>query len=142
MAGQGIPLSHLARPEVPGALERMGRGMTDLYEPLLSLLYSQTDPAQQQRFDAQRKQEEAMYLRGLLGDSIPEDLRGAVPDVWRGLGQSAPFLALGPAGGLQSLAPQALVRAAASLLGFSVAGQPVASSPELWAHFTAPTEDR
>jgi len=118
--------------ESPSPLARIGRGMADLYEPAASLYYGMTNPARQKHYDAQRKIDEALYLRGLLGTTIPEPLRGAVPDVWRSLGQSAPFFALGPAGGLSSLTSKGLAKAAGSTASWAALGQPAMSVPDIW----------
>ena len=125
--------------EPPNAIERIGRGMADMYEPAKSLYYGLLGrPGQQEQYDAQRKQEEALYLRGLLGAGIPEQLRGAVPDVWRAVGQSAPFFALGPAGGLSGLTRQGIAKAAGNTLGWATFGQPATYAPELWDYFNQP----
>ena len=128
----------------PSPLARIGRGMSDIYEPIYSYLLGhpipdlQTDTSNpgyaqaQQQYDAQRKADEAIYLRGLLGTAIPAQLRGAVPDIWRSLGQAAPFFALGPLGGLPSLTGRGVASAAANVLGYSAIGQPLSSAPELW----------
>jgi hypothetical protein len=121
--------------EPPNQLARIGRGMSDLTEPVASLYYGLTDPAKQKQYDAQRKSDEALYLRGLLGTSIPEQLRGAVPDIWRAVGQSAPFFALGPMGGLRSLTASGITNAAANTLGYAAIGQPLMYAPELWDYW-------
>ena len=125
--------------EQPNPLERIGRGMADIYEPAKSLYDGLLGlPGQQEQYDAQRKQDQALYLRGLLGTGIPEQLRGAVPDVWRAVGQSAPFFALGPAGGLSGLTRQGIAKAAGNTLGWATFGQPATYAPELWDYFNQP----
>jgi len=109
--------------------------MSDLCEPLASLYYGATDPTKQQTYDSQRKSDEALYLRGLLGTSIPEQLRGAVPDTWCAVGQSAPFFALGPLGGLSGLTRAEITNAAANTLGYAAIGQPLMYAPELWDYW-------
>lgn len=138
-------LANMAALEPPGKLARIGRGMADLYEPIYSHLLANPDPevvqaetdrrpyaVAQQAYDAQAKANEALYLRGLLGTAIPEQLRGAVPDIWRGVGQAAPFFAMGPLGGLRSLGLRDMTSAAANTLGWSAIGQPAMYAPEIW----------
>ena len=132
----------------PGVMARIGRGMTDLYEPIYSYLLGHPMPGSgadindpsyaqaQQQYDAQRKTDEAIYLRGLLGTAIPEQLRGAVPDIWRAAGQALPFFALGPMGGLESLTGRGIAGAAANTLGYAAVAQPAMYTPELWDYFT------
>ncbi len=129
-----IPDSMLPQGNIqpPSALARIGRGFTDMYEPVVSAWYGLTNPAMQKQYDAQRDQNDALYLRGLLGTAIPPNLRGAVPDLWRGLGQAAPLFPLGPLGGIRSLAAKDLANLAAWTVGGQAIGQPLMSAPELW----------
>ena len=129
----------MALGERPSPVERIGRGMSDLYEPIVSAYLRLTDPNGQKQYDAQREADVAQYLRGLLGNTaIPEQLRGAVPDLWRGVGQNVPFFALGPMGGLRSLSSAGVTSAAAQTLGGTAALQPLMHAPELWDYPNAP----
>jgi hypothetical protein len=86
--------------EKPSALVSIGRGMTDMYEPIWSYLLA---PEARKQYDAQRKTDEALYTRGFLGTTTPgqsngaasgnsdvsRDVRTNTPDMWRDLGRQA-----------------------------------------------------
>ena len=135
----GMTLADLAAgmQEQPSPLARIGRGMTDLYQPAVSLFYGLFGgPGQQKQYDAQRQSDENLYLQGLLGGTgVPTQLRGAVPDLWRGVGQAAPFFAAGPLGGLRALTVPELANAAAWTMGGTAIGQPLTSIGDLWNYF-------
>src|SRR5207245_2360250 len=68
--------------EAPSPLASIGRGMTDVYQPIWSYLLA---PEARKKYDAQRKADEALYSRGLLGTTTPGQSSG--PDVWRDAGR-------------------------------------------------------
>ena len=79
-------------PEVPGTLARIGRGLTDVIDPVQQIYYDITRNPKAASLEQSRKEDEALYLRGVGGDPNPD--RG--PDTWRMVGRSAPLLAYPP----------------------------------------------
>ncbi len=81
--------------EAPSPLVSIGRGMTDVYQPIYSYLLN---PEARQHYDVQRQADEALYTRGLLGTTTPGQSSGS--DMWRNVGRyimAAPLLPTWPA---------------------------------------------
>ena len=92
---RGIPYA-----EAPSPMVSLGRGLTDLWEPVKQGYLNATDPAQAQTYRQQRAEDERLYARGLLSANPQPGFNPARDDVWRQNGQTAPLLigsAIGPA---------------------------------------------
>jgi hypothetical protein len=113
MGTGGVPSNQaLGAIEAPDMWASMGRGITDVYQPVnqayLNLLSS---PAAAAAYRQQRAQDEQLYMRGLLGRApTPQDMKFKMNmDPWRMAGQglpTAPLLALAPEAA--ALTPEAL----------------------------------
>lgn len=78
--------------EPPSPWVSLGRGTTDLWEPVKQAYLSATDPAQAQAYRQQRAEDERLYRRGLLWAN-PQP--GYVPerdDFWRGQAHQLPLV--------------------------------------------------
>jgi hypothetical protein len=82
------PRGLLGIPEPPTAMESLGRGAMDVWEPIKQGWYNMTDPAQAQAYRQQRAENERLYQTGFLGEPPPP---GAPmpPDMWRAQGRAA-----------------------------------------------------
>jgi hypothetical protein len=98
----------LSPAEPPSPWVSIGRGVTDLWEPVKQTYLNATDPAQAQAYRQQRAEDERLYQRGMQwADPQP----GYVPsrdDVWRMQAHQLPMLLGGIIGPSMAL-PQSLI---------------------------------
>ena len=77
--------------EPPSAVARIGRGATDVWEPLKQMYLNAYQPNQASAYQAQRQEDERLYQRGLLSAN-PRPSNSAAPsppDLWRQAGRGA-----------------------------------------------------
>jgi hypothetical protein len=119
--------------EYPSPLASIGRGYMDMWEPLAQAWHDRTNPEEGRRYRKKRDDDEALYQRGLLG-MTPSELRGAIPDAWRGIGRAAvmaPFAGAGVGIG------GALGNAAKAGIGGEWT-KPVIHADDIWRFINAP----
>lgn len=83
---RGIPQA-----EEPSPWVSVGRGVTDLWEPVKQTYLDATDPAQAQAYRQQRAEDERLYQQGMQwANASPNYVPGN--DFWRSQGQQVPLL--------------------------------------------------
>ena len=84
---RGIPQA-----EPPSPWVSIGRGVTDIWDPIKQSYLNATDPAQAQAFRQQRADEEQRYLAGLQWANPQPNYDPQRDDLWRLAGQQTPML--------------------------------------------------
>jgi hypothetical protein len=81
--------------EPPSPMVSLGRGATDLWEPVKQAFLNATDPTQAQSYRQQRAEDERLYQRGLQWANPQAGFVPERDDVWRGQVHQLPLLLAG-----------------------------------------------
>lgn len=98
---RGIPQA-----EAPSAWASIGRGVTDLWEPIKQAYLNMADPAQAAAYRQQRAADEGFYERGMQWANAQPNYVPQRDDFWRAQAQQLPLLVasmIGPEGPQTSL---------------------------------------